>query len=66
VQELKSPLLSEREAAKYLRISARTLWSLRQSNWVQPTPIGRKIFYLKENLDRFISQSTKPLPTPSN
>ncbi len=60
--EIKSPLLNEREAAKYLRISARNLWTLRRAGKVTATPIGRKVFYRRENLDRYIGESEKGGP----
>jgi hypothetical protein len=56
-----SPLKTEREAAKYLRISQRNLWTLRKDNKVTATVIGRKVFYTIGNLDRFIAENSGPV-----
>jgi hypothetical protein len=55
--EIESPLLTEAEAAKYLRISPRTLWTLRKEQKVIATLVGRKVFYRQANLDRFITEN---------
>ena len=61
-ETVKSPLLTEREAAKYLRVSPRTLWTLRRDGKARATVIGRKVFYTRDNLDRFIAESEKSGP----
>jgi excisionase family DNA binding protein len=53
--EIESPLFTESEAARYLRISARNLWQLRKAGKIRVTRIGRKVFYRRENLDQFIA-----------
>ena len=55
-EEIKSPLLTESEAAKYLRVSARSLFTLRKERKVAPTPVGRKVFYTKADLDAYLDR----------
>lgn len=51
-------LLTEREAARALSISARTLWELRKKNKIPYVVIGRSIRYPIQALKDWISDST--------
>ncbi len=53
-----SNLLTVREAADYLRISERTLFSLREVGAIRATCINRRVLYRREELQRYIEQST--------
>jgi len=46
------PLMSEREVALYLRVSARTLVDWRQRGIIPYFRIGRSIRYSREQIDR--------------
>lgn len=50
-----SPLYTENEAAKYLRISRTTLIRLRQDGGVNYTRVGNRVFYTREQLDGYIA-----------
>lgn len=53
-----TPLLTREEAAKYLRISVRTLLALTRRGRLPVVSLsGRRIAYLREDLDRFIRES---------
>lgn len=57
-QPAESPLLSHQEAAKYLRISKKTLVSLVRRGWIHPVQLSpRRIAYLLADLDRYIERS---------
>ena len=53
-----STLLTVREAADYLRISERTLFSLREAGAIRATCINRRVLYRREELQRYIEQNT--------
>ena len=46
------PLMSEREAALYLKVSARTIIDWRQRGLIPFFRIGRSIRYSREQIDR--------------
>jgi len=54
--------MNDTEAAKYLRVSPRTLWTSKKSGKIAFVQLGRKVFYRREALDRFIAEreSTGP------
>ncbi len=61
-----APLLfDERQAAKMLAISPRTLWSLRDAGEVSCVRIGRAVRYAYDELERWIERK-KELPQPNN
>jgi excisionase family DNA binding protein len=60
---IESPLYNDRQAAKYVRVSPRTLWTMRKEGKIRATVIGRKVFYRRENLDRFIAECENGGPT---
>lgn len=51
-------LLTEKEAAAELRVSTRTLRSIRQSGRLEFVRIGRQIRYTPEGLEAFVEAST--------
>ena len=63
------PLLTEREAAEYLRISVYWLQKVRSQGGPGPevTQIGRAVRYRKSALDRYIAENScaggAPVPT---
>ena len=50
-------LLTEREAAKFLRVSQRTVFSLREAGKLVCVKIGRSVRYRLAELERFIRDS---------
>ena len=52
--EVAVALLTEREAAEYMRISPRTVFSLRASGKLACVKIGRSVRYRLAELERFI------------
>lgn len=56
-EEINSPMLMEREAAKYLRINNSTLVELRKYGFINSLDLGARK-YPKWELDRFISKWT--------
>lgn len=56
-EEINSPMLMEREAAKYLRINNSTLADLRKYGFINSLDLGARK-YPKWELDRFISKWT--------
>lgn len=56
-EEIGSPMLMEREAAKYLRINNSTLADLRKYGFINSLDLGARK-YPKWELDRFISKWT--------
>ena len=56
-EEINSPMLMEREAAKYLRINNSTLVELRKYGFINSLDWGARK-YPKWELDRFISKWT--------
>ncbi|MBB1069216.1 hypothetical protein H5S40_03485 [Limosilactobacillus sp. RRLNB_1_1] len=56
-EEIDSPMLMEREAAKYLRVNLSTLIDLRKYGFVHSLDLGARK-YPKWELDRFISKWT--------
>jgi hypothetical protein len=57
--EPESPLKTEPESAKYLRISARGLWGLRNDRKIGYVKVGSKVFYTKSQLDEYITQNLR-------
>ncbi len=51
-----SPLLSERQAAKYLNISLRTVINWRERGLIPFYRIGRTIRYSREQIDRALAE----------
>lgn len=49
------PLLTANDAAAYLTISPRTLWSLTKNGQIHCIRIGRSVRYAIDDLDEFIS-----------
>lgn len=49
-------LMTSREAAEFLRISERKLWSLAQAGDIACVRIGRAVRYTRDALNAFISQ----------
>lgn len=60
-------LLDEREAARRLGVSERTMFNLRQSGEIVHVPMGRRVFYHVPDLEDFIEQrKVRPRqPAPS-
>lgn len=56
-EEIGSPMLMEREAAKYIRISTSTLEDLRKYGFINSLDLGARKFP-KWELDRFIRKWT--------
>ena len=57
-QPVESPLLSQQEAAKYLRISKKTLVSLVRRGGIHPVQLSpRRIAYLLADLDLYIKRA---------
>lgn len=54
-----SKLLSRNDAANFLGISCSKLDSLRQSGKLNPTRIGRRVFFLKETLEAYYKANAK-------
>lgn len=52
-------LLTEREAAKFLRVSPRTVFGLREAGKLVCVKIGRSVRYRLAELERFICESEK-------
>ena len=53
----RSPLMTTKEAASYLRVSVRQLYNLRFAEVpLYPIKIGRKTLYRLEDLEQFINQ----------
>ncbi len=50
-------LLTARDAAKYLCISERKLWSMTQTEEIPAVRLGRAVRYDKQDLDEFISKA---------
>jgi excisionase family DNA binding protein len=50
-------LLTVKEAAQYLTISERLLWTLTDAQKITATRMGRAVRYDPEDLERFIEQS---------
>lgn len=48
--------LREREAAKYLAVSERTLYTLRQTGQIDYFRVGRAIRYRKDALDGYMTR----------
>jgi excisionase family DNA binding protein len=59
-QEIKSPLLSRREAAQYLGVSEQTLaiWKCTGRYNLPTVKIGRLVKYRQSDLDQFINRSS--------
>ncbi len=53
-----SMLLTAREAAAYLRISERTLWSLTNEGRIKATRINRRVLYTMACVRRFVDANT--------
>lgn len=49
-------LLSSKEAARYLNICARTLWTLQNAGTVRSLRIGRKVLFDRADLDGWIER----------
>ncbi len=54
--EVKARLMKCRDAARYLCISERTLWTLQNEGKVRAVKMGRLIRFDPEDLDLFIEQ----------
>jgi hypothetical protein len=52
-------LLTSREAAKYLAICERSLFTLRKKGQIRVTTVLQGIRYSKSELDRFVSENTR-------
>ena len=50
------PLIVEREAARRLRVSPKTLWTLRKAGQIPFVAVGRSIRYRVETLDAWIAE----------
>jgi excisionase family DNA binding protein len=50
------PLMSEREAALYLRVSARTIITWRERGLIPYFRIGRSIRYSRDQIDRALME----------
>gem|GEM_PF-591433 len=64
-----SLLVSTSEAARLLRISSRTLWTLTQAGDVPCVRIGRKVLYSRRSLKQWVRQRSRsydarPAPSP--
>ncbi len=46
--------LTQEQAEEYLGCKATWLWERRQLGWIRPKKLGRKVYYLREDLDRLI------------
>lgn len=47
-------LLKPRDAAKYLRVSERTLWTLTSQGKLPAAKIGKSVRYREEDLKRYV------------
>jgi len=52
-----SKLLTRREAATYLRLGISTIDKMLAQKKLKPTRIGRRVLFLKEDLDQFILEN---------
>lgn len=61
-------LISEREAARLLGVSDRTVWQMRKDGKIKAVKIGAAVRYARSELDRFISdqmsQGSAPATSP--
>lgn len=55
-------LMNRKEAASYLKFSHNSLaqWASNGRYDLQPRRIGRRVFYLKSVLDKFLHETLKP------
>lgn len=54
-----SELLTDKEAAEFLRVSHQTMWRLRKSGKLPHVRLATKLLYRKSDLEAFIEQNTK-------
>jgi excisionase family DNA binding protein len=47
--------LSPRDAARYMGLSEKTIWSLTKTGKLPACKVGRRVIYRRETLDRFLS-----------
>lgn len=52
------PLLTRKEAAEWLRISERTLFTITRRDGIPVVQIGAKVLYNADDLDRWIREHT--------
>jgi excisionase family DNA binding protein len=55
-----SPLLSVKEACRYLKLSRSELHRLEQAGVLKPIRFGRRVFYARAALDGFIRNGGAP------
>lgn len=54
-----SELLTDKEAAEFLRVSHQTMWRLRKCGKLPHVRLATKLLYRKSDLEAFIEQNTK-------
>ena len=57
--EVGSRLLNAEQAARYLGISPRKLWELKQCGAIDHVSIGRRVLFDHQDLEAFIDRSRK-------
>ena len=59
-------LLDEREAARQLAVSTRSLWQLRKDGKIAFVPVGGRVLYDPADLAAFISRQRRPATVPES
>jgi len=54
---MEEKLLNKKEAAVYLRLGVSTIDKLLALKRLRPVRLGRRVLFLKEDLDRFIEKN---------
>lgn len=58
-------LITEKEAARLLGVSDRTIWQLRKDGRLRGVKIGAAVRYARSELDRFISEQMSQNSAPA-
>ena len=59
MSNINEPLFTDKEAAKFLRISQVTLWRERKAGKITFRRVASKIVYLKEDLENYLEQNKR-------
>ena len=59
-------LLDEREAARRLGVSPRSLWQLRKDGRIEWVPVGGRVLYEPAALAAFIARQRRPATVPES
>lgn len=54
-ERIEPALLSVKQAAAFLNVSDRTLWTLSHGGPISPVKIGRKVLYRRTDLERYVA-----------